>query len=227
MSSKPAPRALAAVVYEAPHGTDGVLITDAMGPTVPFGRGGDCPIRFGYAPRIDARLPRRAGALLAAAGRVAVESSPAPGHAPLQIRAPGRPPVEIAQGEVYAPASPEFELVVRGEREWLLTVRGRRTGEPSTGAGSEDPTTDRWGPDLTDHERRVLASYLAPLRAGLLEPATHAEVAATLHFSANKVRGDLYGIWAKMIAHGLPVPDYSDKRMAVTRAAMSNGTVLP
>jgi hypothetical protein len=212
---------VAAVVYEAPHGTDGMLITAGTGPVVAFGRGGDCPIRFGYAPRVDAQVPRRAGAFLAAAGRLAVESPSKPGPAPLQVRAPGRPPVELAPGELYAPGTVEFDVVIRGERDWVMTVRRRyRVDADLAGSDADGPTTRGSGLELTDHERRVLAAYLAPMRAGRLEPATHADVAGALHFSANKVRGDLYGIWAKMIAHGVVVPGYADKRMAVTHAAM-------
>jgi hypothetical protein len=51
-------------------------------------------------------------------------------------------------------------------------------------------------------------------------------VGGALSFSVNKVRRDLYGIWAKLIAEGIPVPDYTDKRVAVTRAAISNGIRL-
>jgi hypothetical protein len=226
VTSKPASDALAAVVFEAPHGTEGVLLTPAMAPAVPFGRGGDCPIRFGYAPRLDTGLARRAGAFVIAADRLVIESSPDPSHAPVQVRAPGRTPVELHQGELYAPGVVEFEVVARGTQEWAMTVRVRR---PAPAADRRDdptePVTERRAPDLTAHERAVLAAYLAPMRAGHLEPATHADVAEALSFSVNKVRGDLYGIWAKMVAHGVPVPAYSDKRMAVTHAAVRNGLV--
>jgi hypothetical protein len=83
--------------------------------------------------------------------------------------------------------------------------------------------TDRPALALTRHERHVLDAYLAPLRQGGFEPATHAEVAQQLSYSASKVRSDLYGLWARMVGEGLPVPAYADKRMAVARAALSNG----
>jgi hypothetical protein len=222
------PDAVAAVVFEAPHGTDGYLISSDMGPSVAFGRGGDCPIRFGYAPRLDPRLPRRAGALVLADGLVAVQSSESADHPAIQVRTEGRAPVELREGDLYAPAAVEFVVVARGREEWPMTVRVRRPSAPGNrvrGGGDDvaDPTTERRRLDLSEHERAVLAAYLAPLRAGQLEPATHADVAAALHFSANKVRGDLYDIWAKMVAGGVPVLPYSDRRMAVTQAALHHG----
>jgi hypothetical protein len=224
VDSAPGGDAIAAVIYPAPHGTDGVLITPASGPFVAFGRGGDCAIRFGYAPHPDTRLPRRAGAFLIAGTRVAVENTSTTTPASLQVRAPGQPPVEVSPGEVYAPSALEYDVIVRGERDWTQTVRVRpfTSLPPSHG----DPTTQDWDLNLSDQEHRVLAAYLTPLQAGRLEPATHTEVAAALHYSTNKVRSDLYSIWAKMIAGGVPVPDYHDKRMAVTTAAVKNGIIL-
>jgi hypothetical protein len=213
---------LAAVVFEGPHGTDGLLITSAMGPAVPFGRGGHCPIRFGHGPDHDARLARQAGTLVVAGERLAVESSPLPDHLPVQVVLAGRPPVELSQGELYAPAATEFDVVVRGERVWSITVRNALRGQPSVPA-SDEPLTQRPEFSLSGHERQVLNAYVGPLREGRLEPATHAEVAEMLSYSVSKVRSDLYGIWAKMVAGGLPVPAYADKRVAVARAALANG----
>jgi hypothetical protein len=215
---------LGAVVFDAPDGTEAARITAAAGPLVPFGRGGNCTIRFGHAPRPDLRLARRAGTFVITADRIAVESSRQPDHAPLQIRAPGRPPVEISGGEIYAPSGVEFEVVARGDRLWTMTVRVRRFGPvPTT---DTEPPTDRYALELSRHEQDVLAAYVAPQRAGLLEPATHAQVAESLHYSSTKVRFDLYSIWAKLVAAGVPVPDLTDKRLAVGRAVLMNN-ILP
>jgi hypothetical protein len=216
-------RILAAVVFEAPHGTDGFVIRDDMGPVISFGRGGSCPIRFGHAPDADARLPRRAGDFVVVGDRLGVESSPEPAHPALLIRIEGRLPIELSQGELYSPSSTEYEVVVRGETEWVMAVRTRRR-RPSEWAQPTDdgPPTHRLSLMLTDYEHAVLAAYVAPLRRGLLEPATHTEVAEVMHFSVSKVRGDLYAIWAKMISEGVPVLPYTDKRVAVTSAAITH-----
>jgi hypothetical protein len=218
---------LAAVVFEAPHGRDGLVLSGAMAPAVPFGRGGHCPVRFGYAPNVDTRLARQAGAFLIAGSRVIVESSAEQGHPPLQVRFAGRPPIELSHGELYAPSIDEFDVIVRGERDWTMTVRTRRlhTSYRSLApAGTDDdPPTHRFALLLTEHEQRVLDAYLAPLKDGRLEPATHSDVADVLHFSANKIRGDLYEIWSKMVTAGVAMPEYADKRVAVTSAAIAHG----
>lgn len=41
--------ALAVVTYPAPHGIEGEAPYE--GDVVPFGRGAECQVRFGYAPR--------------------------------------------------------------------------------------------------------------------------------------------------------------------------------
>jgi hypothetical protein len=95
----------------------------------------------------------------------------------------------------------------------------RRSLTPPT---SEDPPTERRRLTFSDHERKVLDAYVAPLRAGRLEPATHAEVAEQLSYSINKTRRDLYGIWQQMVTCGVSVPDYGDKRVAVAQAALNH-----
>ena len=219
--SPPSRSALAAVVFDSPHGADGYLFVEGGESTVPFGRGAHCTIRFGHAPAPDLRLARRAGSFLIAGDRLVIESSPDPQNGPLRIQAEGRPPFELPPGEAYGPASQEYDLIVRGEQEWVLHVRTRprRLGPPPI--SSDDPPTERRPLTLTDHERRVLDAYVAPLRAGGLEPSTHAEVADRLSYSVNKTRRDLYGIWQQMVTCGVAVPDYADKRIAVAHAALA------
>jgi hypothetical protein len=213
---------VAAVVYEGPRGTEGIIITREMA-SVPFGRGGQCLIRFGHGPALDPRLARQAGTLVVAGDRLAVESSPSRQHLPVQVATTGRPPVELAHGELFSPAAGTFDVIVRGERSWVISVRTTTRRAPRPVPTSTDPATNRQLLSLSGHERKVLEAYAAPLRGGGLEPATHAEVAELLHYSASKVRGDLYRVWAKMVSAGLPVPSYADKRMAVAQAALTNG----
>jgi hypothetical protein len=138
----------------------------------------------------------------------------------------GRPPLELGPGEAYGPAAPDFEVVVRGERDWSLHVRTRfRPAGADSPAPSADPPTERRPLVLDAHERRVLEAYVAPLLAGRLEPSTHGEVAERLSYSVNKVRRDLYGIWQQMVTCDVPVPEYVDKRVAVAHAALANGLV--
>jgi hypothetical protein len=215
--------ALAAVVFEGPLGPDGAVISGSSGDRVAFGRGARCPIRFGHAPAPDLGLPRHAGAFLVAGERVMVETSAEAGHAPVRIVWEDRPPLDLPPGEVYGPASVEFDVVVRGERSWVLHVRTRGPVPPPAPDGSAgDPPTERRPFDLGGHERMVLDAYVAPLRAGRLEPATHAEVAERLSYSVNKVRRDLYGIWQQMVTCGVAVPEYGDKRVAVAQAALAH-----
>jgi hypothetical protein len=213
--------AVAAVVYEGPNGPDGFVMTDTAEARVPFGRGGHCPIRFGHVPTPDLQLARHAGAFLVTGDRVLVEGAAQPGHAPVQICVGGRPPLDLPPGEAYGPAAIEYDVVVRGERRWVLHVR-TRAPRPVPVPSATDPPTVRRPLDLSVHERQVLEAYVAPLRAGRLEPSTHAEVAERLSYSVNKVRRDLYGIWQQLVTSGLAVPEYADKRVAVAHAAIAN-----
>jgi hypothetical protein len=213
--------AIGAVVYPSPLGADGYLITEDAGPRVAFGRGGDCALRFAHAPSSDRRVPRQAGWFVVAGQRLAVESPARDGLAPLRIRASGRPAPDLAPGELYSPPGPEFDVVLHGERVWVLHVRTRPPVLIEPTAGADDTTEEPLR--LSDHERHVLGVYLAPLQTGRSEPATHAEAAERLHYSERKVRGDLYKVWARMVAAGLPVPDHGDKRIAVAHTALAAG----
>jgi hypothetical protein len=215
---------LAAVVFDGPSGADGVLIGGGPALTVPFGRGAQCPVRFGHAPAPDLQLARHCGTFLIAGDRLVIESPPVTGGPPVRICVQGRPPVDLGPGEAYGPAVVDFEVIVRGEREWAMHVRTRaRSAMPLSTDGSADPPTERRPLLLSAHERKVLEAYVAPLRAGRLEPSTHAEVAERLAYSVNKTRRDLYGIWQQMVTCGVSVPDYADKRVAVAHAALTHG----
>jgi hypothetical protein len=223
MCADQAGAALAAVVFDGPAGADGYLISRDAAAGVPFGRSAHCPIRFGHAPTPDLRLARHCGTFLVAGDRLVVESAPT-GQAPIRICVDGRPPVELPPGEAYGPAATDFEVAARGEHEWVMHVRTRSRAVMTVSPGDlADPPTERRPLLLSDHERQVLEAYVAPLRAGRLEPSTHAEVAERLSYSINKTRRDLYGIWQQMVTCGVSVPEYGDKRVAVAHAALSNG----
>lgn len=206
----------AAVTFPAPHGAESVVLRD--GDVASFGRGGSCEVRFGYAPIADVGVPRIAGRLVVAGERVFVESVDVVGRRSLEITAVGRPPVLLGVGDGFAPSESEFRVTVHGEqRAWLLSVAVRRDLADAGRSGWEPPTRS-FELRLTDMQRRVIAAYMEPLRHGRLEPATHREVAAALSYHPNSVREALYEVWAKMFAAGIPMPDVSEKRVAVVEA---------
>jgi hypothetical protein len=212
----------AVVTYLAPHGTDALTVCD--GDLVLFGRGAECHIRFAYAPVPDEGVPRVAGSLLAANGRIFVEGAAQPGHRALELRTGSGTTVQIAVGEALSPREDQFDLFVHGTGAlWKLTVTVRTSPRLFVSEGRNDPPTRRHELALTEMQRAVLAAYSEPITRGRAEPATHKEVAATLNYHPNTVREVLYEIWALMFAEQIPMPDVSDKRVAVVEAARLHG----
>ncbi|HEY7947057.1 MAG TPA: hypothetical protein VID75_05250 [Acidimicrobiales bacterium] len=211
----------AVITFPAPHGTEAITLCE--GETASFGRGTECRIRFGYAPVPDEGVPRVAGSLLAANGRIFIESSTQPGHRALELRT-AETVIQIPAGEGFSPRDSQFDLLVRGEgTPWKLGVAVRPVPEPSTGLRSDDPPTKRFSLDLTETQYAVLAAYCEPPGRARSEPATHREVAAALNYHPNTVREILYEIWARMFAEQVPMPDVSDKRVAVVEATRVHG----
>ncbi len=210
------------MTYAAPHGTDVHVLQD--GEVVDFGRDGSCAVRFAYAPVADQGVARVAGRLLVAGGRVFVESRGAQGHRALEVRADGSPVVQLGHGEGFSPRSSSFEVLVHGDRAWRLQVDVRHAAHEGAD-DSNDPPTNRLTLELTPAQRRVLEAYSAPVLRGRLEPATHNEVAGTLDLHANTVREALYEVYARMFTAGIPMPDVTDKRVAVVEAARLHGLV--
>jgi hypothetical protein len=205
-----------AVTFPAPHGTESLVLHD--GDVAQFGRSGDCDVRFGYAPIADVGVPRVAGRFVVAGERVFVESVGVTGRRSLEIIAPGRPPMLLGIGDGFAPSENQFHVTVHGEqRAWVLSVVVRRDVPDARRSGWEPPTRS-FELRLTDMQQRVVAAYVEPLRNGRMEPATHREVATALSYHPNSAREALYEVWAKMFAAGIPMPDVSDKRVAVVEA---------
>jgi hypothetical protein len=82
----------------------------------------------------------------------------------------------------------------------------------------DDRSTRQISVVFTPMQRRVLRAYVEPMRRGRLEPATHREVAEALSYHQNSAREALYEAWARLFAAGVPMPDVSDKRVAVAEA---------
>jgi hypothetical protein len=212
----------AVVTYPAPHGIDALTLRD--GDVVQFGRAAECAVRFGYAPTADQGVPRVAGCLLAVNQRIFVESSGQPGHRALTIRSAAGRVMQLAVGEGHSPRERQFDVIVHGDTSpWRLgiTVRGPAGADPVRSAG--DLPTLHHELELTDLQRSVLRAYYAPITKGRLEPATHKDVAAALSYHPNTVREILYEVWALMFAQQIPMPDVSDKRVAVVEAARAHG----
>jgi hypothetical protein len=211
----------AIVTYPAPHGTDAVTLAD--GESAQFGRGAECKIRFGYAPIPDESVPRIAGSLLAANHRVFVESTGQVGHRTLEVRTPTGM-TRIPAGEGFSPRDRHFDVFILGETSaWKLGVRVCVTEGSEPMQTSADPPTKRFLLDLNERQRAVLAAYCEPPNRSRSEPATHKEVAAALNYHPNTVREILYEIWAQMLDLQIPMPDVSDKRIAVVEATRLHG----
>jgi hypothetical protein len=212
----------AVVTYPAPHGTEALTLSE--GDAVSFGRSADCQVRFGYAPIPDEGVPRIAGRLLAAGQRVFVESAAQPGHRALELRGATGTTAQIPHGEGFSPRDSQFEILVRGGTAvWKLGVTVRVPLDLSDTEQSTDPPTNRFELGLTALQQLVLEAYCEPLTRGRVEPATHRDVAAALNYHPNTVREILYEIWALMFAKQVPMPDVSDKRVAVVEAARVHG----
>lgn len=215
--------ALAVVTYPAPHGLEAKTLYE--GEVASFGRGGECAVRFGYAPQPDQDVPRVAGQFLVMNSRVFIESSPTIGHRALEVKASDRT-VQIPVGEGYSPRDSQFDVLVRGTTApWKLTVTIRDQPDMLGRPDASDPPTSHYSLALTELQRAVLAAYSDPLKRGRAEPATHRDVASKLSYHPNTVREALYEIWTKMFAQGVPMPDISDKRVAVVEAARVHGLV--
>jgi hypothetical protein len=211
----------AVVTYPAPHGTDAVTLSE--GESAQFGRGAECKIRFGYAPIPDDTVPRVAGSLLAANQRVFIESTGLLGHRTLEVRTPSGT-TRIPAGEAFSPRERHFDVVVLGEQSsWRLGVRVCATERTAPEQISTDPPTRRFSLDLNEREFAVLTAYCEPPNRSRSEPATHKEVAAALNYHPNTVREILYEIWAQMLELQIPMPDVSDKRIAVVEATRLHG----
>ena len=178
-------------------------------------------------------MPRTAGRIVVRDGRAWVHSATEPGHRVLQIQRPASPPEGLPHGEARAPAEPQFSVLVNGESTVYRLTVSQRLDTPDTNTDSVaadadadaggDPETTRHVVSLTDRQREIIDTYLAPVRRGRPEPATHAEVAAELHLAANTVRSVLYDIYEKLFLAGIPMVDHSDKRVAVVDAFRLHG----
>jgi hypothetical protein len=212
----------AMVTYQSPHGLDAITLHD--GDVASFGRGSECQVRFAFAPQPDEGVPRLAGRLLVMSERVFIESLGQVGHRALEVRTGVGSSVQIPIGEGFSPKENKFDVLVRGHSNtWKLGITVRPSVNSSSVLGQSDPPTRRYELPLSDFQFAVLRAYYEPIANGRIEPATHKDVAAALNYHPNTVREALYEIWALMFEQGVPMPDVTDKRIAVVEAARIHG----
>jgi len=141
---------------------------------VTFGREPTAHLRIGHAPVYDDVVPKLAGRAFAMDGRVVVENL----HDTLafDVRVDGRALLTVPPGHWHAPPERTFDVLVTGTFTYELAVTVNSAGNPTrvVAVGEPDspepPTGAR--PRLTDRQRRILDSYVAPLAAGG-HPASH------------------------------------------------------
>lgn len=214
----------AAVNYVAPHGMETVILND--GDVAGFGRGMECRIRFGYAPQRDRGLPRMAGRLTVVNHRVFVENAAQAGPRVIEVQKQDGSLTQLAFGEGLSPSDTRFDAYVRGHRtSWKLSVVVRLAFEGTGIVPGVDVPTKPYDLELTDLQSEVLEAYLEPARRGRLDPPVHRDVAVLLGHHPDTVREALYEVWAKMFEQDMPMPDASDKRIAVVEAARVHGLV--
>ena len=202
--------------------------------TVSFGRDPGCDVTVGSTPHLDAEVPLVAGWLVMAHGRIIVEAAPMPTFAEsagvgravrraLQVTAAGGPPVPVAAGSAYSPATTIFTIeIVGAHHTWELDVAARpRRDDPAGTAGAGD-ADDRVLIDLTDDQRTVLIAYAEPVLAGAVDPATHDQVAAKVFMSRSQVRRHLERLSDTFYEKRLWSPDSGDTRVRVVEAARHN-----
>lgn len=208
---------LATVAWDA-----GVAYLTAAEPRLRFGRAAHCEVRVAHQPLADRSVPRLAGAVVVLDDRVAVDNLS--DKVAFDVKTADGPLESVRPGALLAPAADRFEIVVGGANEaHVIAVhrqdRPRRHRAGAVGWPSGDlPTT--FDPALSPRQWQILEAYTAPLRAGATTPATHAEVAAQVHWGYSLVRVECHAIWAALTLAGVPLRRFPDRRDAVVDAAV-------
>lgn len=186
---------------------------------VTFGREPTAHLRIGHAPVYDDVVPKLAGRVFAMDGRVVVENLH--DSLALDVRVDGRALLAVPPGHWHAPPERTFDVLVTGTFTYELAVTVNSAGNPTrvVGVGEPDspepPTGAR--PRLTDRQRRILDSYVAPLATGG-HPASHQQVAESLGISRSLVRLECHRIWSELLVAGVPMRDYGDPRDLIADA---------
>jgi hypothetical protein len=204
----------------------GVAFLSTDRPRLRFGRSSQCDVRVGHQPVADRSVPRVAGAIAVLDGRVAVDNLS--DRVAFDVKTADGPLEAVRPGALLAPAAERFEIVVGGtDGIHVIAVHRQaevqRLPEPApdaerAAAAGEPPTMVE--PALTPRQWQILEAYTAPLRAGGTTPATHAQVAAEVHWGYSLVRLECHAIWAAFRLAGVPMRGFPDTRDAVVDAAV-------
>ena len=226
--------AMAALPYLGPVPLDvvatiawdsGVAFLTTARPRLLFGRSAQCDIRVGHQPLADRSVPRVAGTVAVLDGRVAVDNLSE--RVAFDLKTADGPLEAVRPGALLAPAADRFEIVVGGT-DGAHVVAVHRQAEvqrlvepaPDAGAGTAGEPPTMVEPALTARQWQILEAYTAPLRAGGTTPATHAQVAAEVHWGYSLVRLECHAIWAAFRLAGVPMRRFPDTRDAVVDAAV-------
>ncbi|HEX6423237.1 MAG TPA: hypothetical protein VFZ79_07135 [Acidimicrobiales bacterium] len=214
---------LATVAWEA-----GAAFVTAARPRLRFGRSTQCELRFGHQPLADLSVPRVAGAVVAVDGRVGVDNLS--DKVAFDVKTADGPLETVRPGGLVAPAGDRFEIVFVGSLDTHVIAVHRQT-EPRR-LGIEPPVPDdepptMLEPQLTARQWQILEAYTEPLRSGATTPATHAQVAARVHWGYSLVRRECHAIWAAFRMAGVPVRAFPDRRDAVVDAAIRHRLRAP
>jgi len=207
---------LATIAWE-----DGVEFLTSARRRLLFGRSSQCDVRIAHQPTTDASVPRVAGAVVALDGRVAVDNLS--DKVAFDVKPQDGPLETVRPGTLVAPPDARFEIRLGGAAgTHVIAVHRESAGTDLPRAAAvtaeEPPTTA--DPVLTDRQWQILEAYTAPLRAGATTPATHAEVAAQVHWGYSLVRVECHAIWAALRLAGVPLRPFPDTRDAVVDAAV-------
>lgn len=205
--------------------TAGTLATDQQLVLIPlegeatFGRDSSVDLRVGHAPVHDDVVPRRSGKVFNHDGRLVVANLD--DSLAFDIRVADRPAISVPPGDWHSPRDHTFDIVINGALTYTLTVTVNTDDNPTRllvgnePATQEPPTGAR--PRLTDRQRCILDTYIAPLAAGG-RPASHQEVAQTLGISRSLVRLECHRIWSELFVAGVPMRDLGDARDEIADA---------
>lgn len=203
----------AQVVFEG-----GVEFLSPSRPTITFGRGSNCEVRFGHEPRVDQIVSRSAGRIsLGDLSRVVVENLSE--QIAFDLKEPAGPLETIRPGASLSPAATKFEIHYAGSIETYL-LRVESFLEPQVVEKGLGDTTTRLAPLLTARQWATLDAYAAPMRGGSTVPATHAQVADELGWSVSLVRLESNAIWSEFLRGGIPMRDFPDKRDTIVDAVV-------
>ena len=195
-----------------------VIVLDA-GREVTFGRDPHVGLRIGHAPVYDDVVPKLAGKVFVHDGRVVVANL----HRCLafDIRVEGRPLISVPAGDWHAPREGSYDVLVTGTFTYELAVTVNIDNNPTRVMAVDAPTAPApptgARPRLSERQRHILDSYVAPLTGGGAA-ASHQQVAEAMGISRSLVRLECHRIWSELLVAGVPMRTLGDARDEIADA---------